>query len=334
MVAQEHRPLAGLADLGRLRQDLHHRVAVFLGDGHVHARHEREVVGHVALVTLAEVLAHVLGPHVGLGQQQLVGVLGVDPAAQFLDHLVRLAQVLVARAFALDEVGNGVEAEPVHALLQPELHHAEHRRAHLGVVEVQVGLVAEEPMPVVLPGDLVPGPVRFLGVAEDDARAGVGVRVVAPDIEVALGRAPGGLARRLEPRVLVGSVVEHQFGDHAQPARMGLAHQAADVGHRAVGRVHAHEVGHVVAVVAQRRRVEGEQPDRVDAEVAHVIELVDEPGKVAAAVTIGVVERLDVQLVDDRVLVPGGIVGEARGAARAMLKSRNFALWSHRTLPG
>jgi hypothetical protein len=63
-------------------------------------------------------------------------------------------------------------------------------------------------------------------------------------------------------------------------------------------------VGDVVPVVAQWARVVGEEPDDVDAELLHVVELLDQPVEVADAVAVGVAEGLDVQLVEDGVLVP------------------------------
>ena len=48
---------------------------------HVHARHEREVIRHVAFVAVAEILAHVLRPLIGLGQQQPVAVVLVEQRA-------------------------------------------------------------------------------------------------------------------------------------------------------------------------------------------------------------------------------------------------------------
>jgi hypothetical protein len=90
---------------------------------------------------------------------------------------------------------------------------------------------------------------------------------------------------------------------------VGLAHEAAHVAQRPVGRVDAAVVGDVVAVVLERRRVEGQKPDRGDAEVLQVVELLDQAGEVADAVVVGVVEGPDVDLVDDRVLVPEGVGG-------------------------
>ena len=79
-------------------------------------------------------------------------------------------QVLAVRALALEEVGHGVEAEAVEAEVEPEAQRVEHRLLDLGVVVVEVGLVAEEAVPVVGAGLLVPRPVRRLGVGEDDPR--------------------------------------------------------------------------------------------------------------------------------------------------------------------
>ena len=202
------------------------------------------------------------------------------------------------------QVGDRVEPEPVHAHVEPEAHDADHRLQHLGIVEIEVRLVAEEAVPVERLGDRIPGPVGRLGVGEDDARIGVLGVGVAPDVEIALGGTRRRAPRRLEPGVLVRGVVHHQFGDHAQAAPVRLAHQRAQVVAGAVLRVHVAVVGNVVAVVLHRRGIEGQQPDGVHAQVAHVVELFDQPGEIAQAVAVGVEERLDVQLVDDGVLVP------------------------------
>ena len=82
------------------------------------------------------------------------------------------------------------------------------------------------------------------------------------------------------------------------------ANKGEKIGARAVGWVDAAIVGDVVAVVAQRRGIERQQPQRGDAEVLEVVELPGQALKIADAVIARVEERLDVQLVDDRVLVP------------------------------
>ena len=78
MVAQEDPPLAPVGDLGGLGEDLGDREALLAAHGHEHARHEREVEAHVALVAVAEVLGDDVGPLVHLGEEHPVREGGVD----------------------------------------------------------------------------------------------------------------------------------------------------------------------------------------------------------------------------------------------------------------
>ena len=93
---------------------------------------------------------------------------------------------------------------------------------------------------------------------------------------------------------------------------MGLLDQLDHVGEVAVPGMHGEEVGDVVAAVAHRRLVEGQQPEAVDAEPLEVVELLDESLEVAHAVVGGVVEPPDQHLVEDRLLVPPVVVGSVR----------------------
>ncbi len=304
VIAQEDRPLAVVRNLGRLLHDLDDGVPVFLRDGHVHAGHEREVVGHVALVPLREVLAHVLGPLVRLGQQHAVRVMFVHRGANLLDDVVRLGQVLVGRARAHAQVGDRVEPQPVYAHIEPEPHDADHGFDDLRIVVVQVRLMREEPVPVVLARDRIPGPVRALRIREDDPRLGILLVVVAPDVEVALCRPGRRLPGRLEPRMLIRGVVDDELGDDLEAALMRLLDEGAEVAQRAVDRIDVLVIGNVVAVVAHGRRIERQQPDRIHAEALDVVELLGQPRKIAEAVAVLIEKRFDVHLVDDGVLVP------------------------------
>ena len=164
-----HWQLSGIG--GRLRHDVGDGQPVFLAKRHVDARHQREVEGHVALVAVAEVGAHVGRPLVGFGEDQAVVIFGVDGGADLLDLGVGLGEVLADGAVALDQIGNGVEAQRVDAHVEPEAHGLEHLFHDARVVEVEIGLMREEAVPVVLLRDLVPGPVGLFGVGEDDAGA-------------------------------------------------------------------------------------------------------------------------------------------------------------------
>ncbi len=96
-------------ELRRLREDVQDGEPVLHVDGHVHARHDREVEVHVALVAVAEVGGGVLRPLIRLREQHPRLELRVDVAAQLPDELVRLRQVLAVRPFLLVEVRNGIE---------------------------------------------------------------------------------------------------------------------------------------------------------------------------------------------------------------------------------
>jgi len=77
---------------------------------------------------------------------------------------VSLAQVFAVGFFPLDQIGYGVQPESVDAAVQPKLHDLPHLFPHGGVVIVQIRLMAEEPVPVIRPGNRIPGPVREFGV--------------------------------------------------------------------------------------------------------------------------------------------------------------------------
>ena len=205
---------------------------------------------------------------------------------------------------ALHEVGDGVETQPVDAHVEPVAHHVEHRLEHLRIVEVEVGLVRVEAVPVERLGLFVPGPVRLLGVEEDDPRVLVLFNGVGPDVEIARVRSRFGVARLLEPGVLVRGVVDDELGDDADAALVRRLDERLEVVERAVGRVDPAVVRDVVAVVTQRRRIERHHPDRRGAQLLDVVELLRDADEIADAVVGGIEEALDVQLVDDRVAVP------------------------------
>ena len=117
--------------------------------------------------------------------------------------------------------------------------------------------------------------------------------------------------------MLVRRVIDDELRDDTEIARVRLVEQSLEVLDRAVLRMHGLVFGDVVAIVAQRRRIERQEPERVDVERLHVVELLDQPWKIAEAITIAVAKRLDVQLVDDRVLVPERVVG-ADGSGRSI----------------
>ncbi len=202
-------------------------------------------------VLVAEVFDHLVGHLVGLGDDDASRIVLVHHGSQPLEELVGFRQVLAVRSLLFEKIGNGVGAEPVDALVQPELHDVEDGFLNLGVLEVEVRLVAEETMPEELPPHRVEGPVGLLGVDEDDPGVLVLLVGVAPDVEVSVrpfGVAPG----FLEPVVLVGGVVHGQVDDDPDAPCVGLGDEPLEVAQRPEFIEDVVVVGDVVAAVTQR----------------------------------------------------------------------------------
>jgi hypothetical protein len=158
------------------------------------------------------------------------------------------------------------------------------------VVEVEVGLVRVEPVPVVCLGHRVPRPVRRLKILEDDPDVTVLLGIVAPDVVVPPAPARPVATSMLEPGVLVRGVVHDQLGDHSQAAAVSLTQERLEVPQRAVGGMNRGEVGDVVAVVLAGRGAEREEPERGDAELLQVVEALGQAPEVAGPVPVAVHE--------------------------------------------
>src|SRR5215216_2144463 len=100
-------------------------------------------------------------------------------------------------------------------------------------------------------------------------------------------------------------------------------------------------VADVVAVVQVRRRVDRHRPDAVHAELADVVEAIDESDEIARAVAVAVTERLDVKAVDDGVLPPHVAGGRPlpprlvrRSGHRSARRSTTASLVTGPAIPG
>ncbi len=238
------------------------------------------------------------GRHLADGQQLRVAP-GEHLAVHLLQELVDpraaacvRAAIAVERArvhLAVRQCGilgdqiDHVHAEPVDSAVQPPVHHRVDRRPDVRVLPVEVGLLAREQVQVVLVGGGVELPGR-----PGEPRAPV-VGLGAPPVPVAL-RVGATRARGGEPGVLVGGVVDHEVEDQLDPARVGAGQQRVEVGEGAERRIDVAVVGDVVAGVVLRRRIDGGEPDHVNAEGGDVVEPRRDAGQVADAVPVGVGE--------------------------------------------
>ena len=188
VIAQEDAPLAVGGQRGGAIQDLGDRISLFAAQTHEHPRHQGKVEAHVALGPLgrAEIIDNVLGPLIRLRKEHLARVLGIDRGAQVRQEGVRLGQVLAVGSLSLEEVRHGVKPEAIHTEVEPEPADVDDLRADARVVVVEIRLMAEEAVKVVGARDVVPCPVRRLGVDKDDPRFGESILCRRPHVPVAM----------------------------------------------------------------------------------------------------------------------------------------------------
>ena len=117
--------------------------------------------------------------------------------------------------------------------------------------------------------------------------------------------------------MLVGGVVQDQFGDDPQTALVRLAQENFEIAQRAIHRMHVAVIGDVIAVVLERRRIKRQQPDRGHAKFLDIIQLFRQPAKIARAVAVRVVKCADMHFVNDAALIPERF--QARDLARVCL---------------
>ncbi len=137
----------------------------------------------------------------------------------------------------------------------------------------------------------------------------------------------GAAAGALEPRVLVGGVIDHEVGDHPHAAVPRGAHELDELTVAAQPGVDAVEVGDVVAVVAVRRWVVRHQPHTGHTQAVQVVDALDQATEVAVSIAVAVLVSLNVQAVDDRVPPPqvrrAGQPHDSSGRTRASNASMN-----------
>ncbi len=114
------------------------------------------------------------------------------------------------------------------------MHNAQHSLEHCRIVEIEIRLMSIEAMPIVGLGLRVPCPVRALAVDENDTRATILLIIVGPDIEISLARARWRQTGPLEPLMLIGGMIDDEFGDDPDTQTVRFVDQAFHVIKRAV----------------------------------------------------------------------------------------------------
>src|SRR5579863_3498519 len=121
--------------------------------------------------------------------------------------------------------------------------------------------------------------------------------------------------------MLIGGVVEHHLHDYLYPALVGGGQKSLEVVECAIVGMDRSIVRDVVSVIAERRRKERHQPQRIDTQFLQVIQFLREPAEVPDPVTIAIAKSADVHLVNNRVFVPKPVLRQSRCSS-----SPNYAL--------
>ena len=213
---------------------------------------------------------------------------------------------IVAKLLVLDEVPDHVDPEPVDPACHPEPQHVGHRAPYGRVSPIEVGLLGQEGVVVVLAARRIERPGRAAEIAHPVVGRAAVRRGIAPDVPVALRRRAARPAFD-EPWVLVGGVVRHEIEDELQPAGMNVGDQPVEILERPEDRVDTAIVRDVITEVRHRRWEDRRQPDRVDAERNEMIEPPAHAFEIADPVSVRVLERARIDLVDDAALPPAMI---------------------------
>src|SRR5215208_8160674 len=104
--------------------------------------------------------------------------------------------------------------------------------------------------------------------------------------------------------MLIRGVVHDQIQEDSNAPFPRQTGQLAEVAKASQIRIHAVEVGNVVAVVATRAAMDGIEPEAGDADSGEIVQSADQSAQITATISIGILERSDVEAVDDRLLIP------------------------------
>ena len=249
----------------------------------------------------------------------LLPVVGVDRRRRRIVAQLRRQHRVVAELGVAEVEVDGVEPEAVDAALQPEARDGEQLVLHLRLVEVEVGLLLEEVVhdSTAAARCPTPRPSRRRSTASCSAAVPSGL-ASAQTYQLALGLSRlDRLSRNQrcwsEVWLSTRSIITRR------PSSCARCDQRVEVGEGAEHRVDVAVVHHVVAEVEHRRGEERRDPDRVDPEAGDVGQPVDDPGEVADAVAVRILERARIDLVDHRAAPPVAVAAAAacpRGSIR------------------
>ena len=116
-----------------------------------------------------------------------------------------------------------------------------------------------------------------------------------------------------EPRVFDRRVVDDEIHDDTHAELVSASDEPIEGVQIPEERINVSIVGDIVAVVCLRGSVDRGDPHDIDAEVSQIVQALMNPLQITVTVTVRVLERTRVDLVEDGILPPGRDAGARRG---------------------
>ena len=160
-----------------------------------------------------------------------------------------LRKVFAVGVVSFKKVRYSIQSKAVHSHLTPEIQHFENLLLHIGIIKIKVGLMREEAVPEISFCLGIPGPVGGFGICKDYPGVLIFVRIICPYVIIPVFGTFRGTAGFLEPRVLIGSVVDNQFGNNPKSATMRLLNQFFKDLDISIGGINGVVICNIIAVI-------------------------------------------------------------------------------------
>jgi hypothetical protein len=98
----------------------------------------------------------------------------------------------------------------------------------------------------------------------------------------------------------------HKIQNHTQTTSMRLGKETVEIVERAEQRMHTRVISDVIAPVCKRRRIDRREPEAIHPEITEVWQASTNAFQIPHTVTVAVLERTRINLIDHRVPPPSG----------------------------
>src|SRR5689334_4407291 len=99
-------------------------------------------------------------------------------------------------------------------------------------------------------------------------------------------------------------MIQDQLRNDFDVPSVRLLQKLFKIGKRSIIRMDIAVFGYIKAIIFQGRRKEWQQPDGVDSQIIEVVELLNQPLKIANAIAVPIKEGPHGYLINDRILKP------------------------------